>query len=193
MSYFPAFVKLEHQKILIIGAGHIAHEKLQRLLDFSTDIQILAKDCSEDMCQLIDENSLSFREKHYEEGDIKGFDIVIIAVDDIDLQAKIYEESRQYRCLCNAVDSVDYCDFIFPSYIKKGDLTVAVSTSGASPALAKQIRLYLQELIPESITGFLDEMKSLRKSLPKGKERMQLLEEKAKDYMKTIKSKESEL
>jgi precorrin-2 dehydrogenase/sirohydrochlorin ferrochelatase len=81
------------------------------------------------------------------------------------------------------VDSVDYCDFIFPSYIKKDDLTIAVSTSGASPAMAKHLRQYLQNLIPESIGEFLKEMRNLRKTLPKGKERMKMLDEKAKKYI----------
>ncbi len=80
------------------------------------------------------------------------------------------------------MDSVDYCDFIFPSYIKKDDLTIAISTSGASPALAKHLRIYLSKLIPSSISAFLNEMKKLRKTLPKGKERMKMLDKKAKRY-----------
>lgn len=186
MPYFPAFVKLEDKKILIIGGGYIAHEKLQHLLDFSSDIFVIAQAYSQEMLELIHKSSLSYQQKSYSTGDIEGFDIIIIAVDDLSLQAEIFEESRSFRCLCNAVDSVKYCDFIFPSYIKKGDLTIAISTSGASPALAKQLRIYLQKLIPESITEFLAEMKALRKSLPKGKERMQLLEEKAKAYIKRL-------
>ncbi|MCK4737412.1 MAG: bifunctional precorrin-2 dehydrogenase/sirohydrochlorin ferrochelatase, partial [Sulfurimonas sp.] len=78
-----------------------------------------------------------------------------------------------------------YCDFIFPSYVKKDDLTVAISTSGASPAMAKHLRIYLQNLIPSGISEFLVEMKNLRKTLPKGKERMKMLDKKAEDYIKT--------
>ncbi len=186
MAYFPAFVKLNDKKILIIGGGYIAHEKLQHLLDFSCDIHIIAQEYSQEMRHLIQEHSLTFQERSYIKGDIKGFDIIIIAVDDISLQADIFKESRHFHCLCNAVDSVEYCDFIFPSYIKKGDLTIAISTSGASPALAKQLRIYLQKLIPDNISSFLAEMKTLRKSLPKGKERMQLLEKKAKAYIEEL-------
>ncbi len=186
MAYFPAFIKLEDKKVLIIGGGNIAHEKLQHLLDFSSDIHIIAQEYSQKMLHLIHEHSLSFQERSYLKGDISGFDIIIIAVDNISLQAQIFEESRHFRCLCNAVDSVEYCDFIFPSYIKKGDLTIAISTSGASPALAKQLRIHLQKLIPDNITEFLAEMKGLRKTLPKGKERMQILEEKAKAYIKSV-------
>lgn len=185
MSYFPAFLKLDNKKILIVGGGYIAYEKLEHLLDFTSDISIIALELSADMKRVIEEKGLNFEKRGYEKGDIKDFAVVIVAVDDIPLQAQIFAESKNYNCLCNSVDSVDYCDFIFPSYIKKDDLTIAVSTSGASPAVAKHLRKYLQELIPSSIGEFLQEMKNLRKSLPKGKERMKMLDKKAEDYIKT--------
>jgi len=183
MAYFPAFLKLDNKKILIVGGGYIAYEKLDHLLDFTKDISVIALDLSEDMSKCIKENSLNFQQRAYVTGDIKDFAVVIVAVDDIPLQAEIFAESKQYNCLCNSVDSVDYCDFIFPSYIKKDNLTIAVSTSGASPAMAKHLRIYLQKLIPDSIGEFLQEMKDLRKTLPKGKERMKMLDEKAKHYI----------
>lgn len=184
MAYFPAFVKLDNKKILIVGGGYIAYEKLDHLLDFTKDISVISLELSDDMAKGIKDNNLSYEQRAYEVGDIKDYAVVIVAVDDIPLQAEIFAESKQYNCLCNSVDSVDYCDFIFPSYIKKDDLTIAVSTSGASPAMAKHLRMYLQNLIPDSIGEFLKEMKDLRKTLPKGKERMKMLDKKAEDYIK---------
>ncbi len=189
MSYFPAFIKLDRQKVLIVGGGTIAYEKLERLLDFTEDIMVIAKDLSEPMLAKISKYNLAFEKRSYIEGDLEGFFIVIVAVDDIGLQAAIFEESKAYNCLCNAVDSVDYCDFIFPSYIKKDDLTIAISTSGASPALAKHLKYYLKSVIPDSIGTFLAEMKALRLTLPKGKERMKMLDEKARAYIESLRSK----
>jgi len=185
MSYFPAFLQLENKKILIVGGGAIAYEKLLHLLDFTKDIFIVAQDFSQEMLQTIKAENLDFEKRAYKSGDIKEFAIVVVAIDNIPLQAEIFEESKHYNCLCNAVDSTAYCDFIFPSYIKKGDLTIAVSTSGASPAMAKYLRIFLQRLIPESIVEFLQEMKNLRKTIPKGKERMKMLDEKAKRYIES--------
>jgi len=183
MAYFPAFLKLDNKKILIVGGGYIAYEKLEHLLDFTKEIAVIALDFSDDMLNMIKENNLPYEQRAYIEGDIKDFAVVIVAVDDIPLQGEIFAESKLYNCLCNSVDSVDYCDFIFPSYVKKDDLTIAISTSGASPAMAKHLRIYLQNLIPEGISEFLQEMKNLRKTLPKGKERMKMLDEKAKNYI----------
>ena len=167
-----------------MGGGYIAYEKLDHLLDFTKDISVVALDLSTEMKSRIDKEGLHFEKRGYEKGDIKEFAVVIVAVDDIPLQAEIFQESKSYNCLCNSVDSVDYCDFIFPSYIKKDDLTIAVSTSGASPAMAKHLRMYLQRMIPDSIGSFLEEMKQLRRALPKGKERMKMLDKKAEDYIK---------
>lgn len=189
MGYFPAFLKLDNKKILIVGGGHIAYEKLEHLLDFTSDISIIALELSDDMRRVIKEKNLDFEKRGYQSGDIKEFAIVIVAVDDIPLQAEIFEESKKYNCLCNSVDSVEYCDFIFPSYVKKDDLTIAISTSGASPAMAKHLKMYLQNLIPSGISEFLQEMKELRKTLPKGKERMKMLDKKAQDYINTWSSK----
>jgi len=184
MSYFPAFIKLDDLRILIVGGGNIAHEKLEHLLDFTRNITVIAPELSQAMLSLISRHSLPYEQRSYREGDIINYGIVVIAVDNISLQAEIFQESKQYNCLCNAVDSVDYCDFIFPSYMKKNDLTIAISTSGASPAMAKHLRRYLEKLIPESIGDFLQEMKRLRRTLPKGKERMQMLDKKAEHYIK---------
>lgn len=153
------------------------------LLEFTSDITLLSKEYSKDISNLIAVTSLNYIQKEYMHTDIKGFDIIIAAIDDISLQKKIYIESRSYNCLCNCVDLPNCCDFIFPAYLKKGDLTVAISTSGTSPAFAKQLRIYLEKIIPNSVSGFLKSMKEYRDTLPKGKERMQFLDKKAKEYI----------
>ena len=185
MSYFPAFINIDNKKILIIGGGHIAFEKLFHLLDFTQNITVISKELSEVMCETINRNSLDFKLKSYEKGDIKGYDIIVAAVDNFDVQKSIYKESRDYNCLCNCVDFQEYCDFIFPSYIKKGDLTIAISTSGSSPAMAKNIRIFLSKIIPDSIIDFLSELKSLRNTMPKGQNRMKFFDNKVQKYIKT--------
>ncbi|RBQ28361.1 precorrin-2 dehydrogenase/sirohydrochlorin ferrochelatase family protein [Aliarcobacter vitoriensis] len=183
MAYFPAFLKFDDKSILIVGGGNIALEKLTHILNFSSNITLIAKDYLLQTKSLIDENNLKFFKRAYEKGDIKDFDIVIVAVDDFNLQESIYFETRNHNILCNCVDLQQYCDFIFPSYIKKGDLTVAISTSGSSPAFAKNFKQYLLKVIPEDVEDFLKELKSLRTIIPKGKERMQLFDKKVKDYI----------
>ena len=140
MSYFPAFIRFDNKRILIIGGGNIAFEKLEHLLDFTNNITLISLDFNAKTKNLINKNSLSYFQKAYEQGDIKDFDIVI-----------------------------------------------AISTSGSSPAVAKQLKFWLNDLIPNTINDFLLEMKEYRKTMPKGMERMKFLEEKAKDYIRSWK------
>lgn len=185
-SYFPAFIKLDNKKVLLIGGGNIAYEKLTKLLDFTKDIEIIAPEISKDILTLIALHNLNYSKRGYKKGDIKEAALVVVAVDDLVLQKEIYKESQEYKCLCNSVDSVEYCDFIFPSYIKEDDLTIAISTSGASPAFAKHLKSYLKEKIPQTIGVFLKEMKGLRSSLPKGIKRMKMLDEKAREFVSKL-------
>lgn len=185
-SYFPAFIKLDDKKVLLVGGGNIAYEKLTKLLDFTDNIEIIAPEISQNILTLISEYSLKYSMREYKRADIKECSLVVVAVDDLDLQKEIFLESQNYKCLCNSVDSVEYCDFIFPSYIKEDDLTIAISTSGSSPAFAKHFKSYLKEKIPKSINKFLKEMKELRQTLPKGVERMKMLDEKAREFIKEL-------
>jgi len=182
MSYFPAYIKLNNQKILIIGAGKIAHEKLKHLLDFTDSITVLGAVATKEIKSTVHTYNLELIEKSYEKNDMDGYDIVIVAIDDINKQKEIYLEAKEKKILCNTVDVTEFCDFIFPSYIKKGDLTISVSTSGASPAVAKYLRKYIENLLPKNIDIFLKEMRDLRKKLPKGKNRMKFFDTKAKDF-----------
>ena len=183
MSFFPMYMDMSNLKVLLIGGGEIATEKLEKLVDFTKEITVITKEVSPEAQSLIKDHCLTLYQRPYREGDIQGFDIVIVATDTVDLHKAIYEESRGTRVLVNSVDDTAYCDFIFPSYIKRGDLTVSFSTSGASPAFAKQIRRYFEQVIPENVDEFLQKMKRLRSELPKGKERMQQFETMVREYM----------
>jgi len=181
MAYFPMYMDMSHLKVLVVGAGCIATEKLEKLVDFTDNITMIAPDVELEAQKLIDKYDLTLYKKEYKVGDIQGFDIVIVATTEA-LQKSIYEESRRYKILVNSVDNKAYCDFIFPSYIQKGDLSIAFSTAGASPAFSKRLRQHIEDILPESVGGFLEKMKSLRTSLPKGKERMQYFEKQVETY-----------
>jgi precorrin-2 dehydrogenase/sirohydrochlorin ferrochelatase len=192
MKYFPLYLKMDKIKVLIVGGGKIATEKLEKILDFTTDIMIISPFICDEAKEYIEINNLPFDVRKYVKNDIKEFDIIVVAVDDLTLQKEIFEECKLYNKLCNSVDSVDYCNFIFPAYIKKGGLTVSISTSGKSPAVAKHIKKYLAKKIPDEIGEFLDSMDKLRNSLPKGKERMEYLSNLASEYFQNIEKEEKE-
>ena len=178
------FLDMNELKVLVVGGGVIATEKLEKLIEFTKEITVIALRVDEEAQAIIDQHNLVLHQRAYEVGDIKGFDIVIVATDTQVLHKEIYEESRGSRVLVNSVDNRAYCDFIFPSYVKKEDLTIAFSTGGASPAFAKQIRQYFENVIPDSVGEFLQNMKNLRRTIPKGKERMEYFDSLVREYFK---------
>ncbi|WP_457748089.1 precorrin-2 dehydrogenase/sirohydrochlorin ferrochelatase family protein, partial [Sulfurimonas sp.] len=184
MAYFPMFMDMTDLKVLVVGGGVIATEKLEKLIDFTHHITVIALRIDSDAQALIDKYTLQASQRAYSAGDIDGFDIVIVATDTQDLHKAIYAESRESRTLVNSVDNTAYCDFIFPSYVKKDALTIAFSTGGASPAFAKQIRQHFEKIIPDSVGAFLEKMKNLRSTMPKGKERMQYFDSLVKAYFR---------
>ncbi|WP_428023713.1 precorrin-2 dehydrogenase/sirohydrochlorin ferrochelatase family protein [Arcobacter sp.] len=183
MNFFPISFNLEKKKILVIGAGKIAKSKIKKLLDFTKDIVVLSNEVDDEIKKF----DVTILEKDYEKIDIEGFDIVIACINDIDLQKEIYQHTREKNILYSCVDVLELCDFTFSSILKKDDLVVAISTSGASPSFSKELKNYLENIIPNSVGNFLKEMRLLRSSLPKGKSRMEILKNKSKEFISSWK------
>ncbi len=182
MSFFPLYMDMKNLKVLVVGGGIIATEKLEKVLDFTKEITVIASEVSAEAHSIMKDHCLTLYQRRYKKGDIEGFDIVIVATDTVDLHKAIYDESRGSRILVNSVDNTEYCDFIFPSYVQKGDLTIAFSTGGASPAFSKQIRRHFEKIIPDSVGEFLQKMKGLRATMPKGKARMKYFDGLVEEY-----------
>jgi len=157
-------------------------QKNWKNVDFTQEITVIALRVEDTAHEIINSYDLCVHQRAYEVGDIEGFDIVIVATDTVTLHKEIYEESRNSRTLVNSVDNTAYCDFIFPSYVKKDALTIAFSTGGASPAFAKQIRQHFEKILPDSVGDFLEKMKELRTTMPKGKERMKYFDTVVTEY-----------
>ncbi len=172
-----------NKKILVVGGGLIAHEKMTRIADLEAKVTVVAKEYCHQMLELLAAKNIKYKTRGFKTKDLDGVDIVIAAVDDITLQEKIYKKATKRKILCNAVDLADYCHFIFPSIIRKGDLVLSISTSGASPAMAKHLKKAFDGYIPQDIEQFLAIMRQKRSELPKGKERMKILDDMAKEYV----------
>ncbi len=183
MTFFPIILNIEDKHVLVIGGGNIAYEKVKRLISFTRNITILSPEIIPQLLDLVYDYNLHYIYQKYEEGCIDNYDIIIAAVNDTELQKEIYLEAKSKNKLCNSVDMIDFSDFIFPSIVKKGDFILSFSTSGSSPALAKYLRQIFEKLIPEEIEKFLKDMKQLRENLPKGKERQELLDRLAKEFI----------
>jgi precorrin-2 dehydrogenase/sirohydrochlorin ferrochelatase len=183
MEYLPIILNIKDKKFLVVGGGNIAFEKINRLTKFTHNITIVSPNIKNELYDLIQKYNLEYIKSEYVYGMLDNFDIVIVAADNLKLQKSIYHEAKSKGKLCNSVDMAEYSDFIFPSIVKKGNFLLSFSTSGTSPALAKYLRKFFEEIIPDEIEKFLEEMETLRNQLPKGKERQELMDKLAKEFV----------
>ncbi len=175
MPLFPVFVNLKDKEVLVVGGGSVATRKVKTLLAFGPRITVVAPQVSPDLAKLHKQGKIKLRKRKFKTCDLRGKFAVIVAVDDQNLQREIFKEAQRRGILCNSVDLPEACSFFFASLITKGDLVIAVSTSGKVPALARALREKIERSLPENAQAILEELHDLRSSLPKGEERQKIL------------------
>jgi len=179
MSLYPIFLKLEGHKVLIVGGGLIAQQKIEAVLRSATDVTVVAPQITPRIRLWAHQGRLKHVALPYRTGMAHGYFLVIAATDSDELNRAIYEEARRAGALCNAVDDPGYCDFYAPAVVSRGDFQIAVSTGGNSPALAQSVRKHLEhEFGPEyePWTAWLGRMReAIRNLLPRNERRKELL------------------
>jgi len=167
-NLFPVFLKLEQLKLLIIGGGNIGLEKLQAVVKNApeTHIQLVAIQISDAVRAFVAPYAtIVLEERAYRKADIEAADLVIAAVNDLQVAQQVREDTIACEKLVNVADKPELCDFYLGSVVKKGNLKIAISTNGKSPTIAKRLKETLNEAIPDEIDDVLDNMQALRNKL----------------------------
>lgn len=146
-QYYATFLDLDKKPVTVIGAGHEAEGKVRQLLPTGAIVTLISPEATPQVQQWVAEGKLTWLKRNYQPGDMDGAHIAIVGTDDHEVNHIAANEARSKRVLVNTVDDVDYCDFIAPAIIKQGDLTVAISTNGGSPAMARYMREMMQQLL----------------------------------------------
>ena len=143
--FYIACLKLEGRKCLVVGGGDIGLEKVEGLLACNGEVTLVAPEAIEPLRELAAEGSIRWERRAYEPADLEGAFMVIAATADTDVNIGVYEDAERRAMLVNVVDVPPLCNFILPAIIRTGPLAIAISTAGASPALAKRIRNQIAE------------------------------------------------
>ena len=187
MNLQPIFLKLDGRPGLLVGAGNVALEKLTTLLTTGVRLRVIAPEAKAEVRQLASEGKLELIERRFRIEDLNGNFLVIAATDDPEVNATVYRESVSRGILVNSVDDPPHCDFYFGSVVRRGDLQVAISTAGESPAAAQQLRREIEEQLPDDVGPWLTQVGQLRREIlaahPAGEERKALLHRIAKRQM----------
>ena len=167
-NLYPVFLKLENFKLLIVGGGNVALEKISSVLKNSpkTEIRLVSISVNEEIKQLQKGfSSLQIKERAFQESDLDNIDFFIIAVNDKETSAFIKQLAVQRKIITNVADTPEQCDFYLGSIVQKGNVKIAISTNGKSPTLAKRLRETFDEAIPYEINDSITNLVKIRKNL----------------------------
>ena len=167
-NLFPVFLKLEELDTLIVGGGNVGLEKLTALLKSSPGarLTVVAPLIRDEVRALASSAShVRLIERKFRVRDLQNKDLILLATDDHQLHTRIRALARKKRLLINVADTPGLCDFYLGSVVTKGNLKLGISTNGKSPTIAKRIREYLEETIPENTDDLLRNMQAIRERM----------------------------
>ena len=144
MKYYPALLDLQGKCCVVVGGGQVAERKVQGLRKAQARVTVIGLHLTRRLRRLQEEGKIGYRPHPFRAGDLKGAYLAIAATDDRKTNERIFREATKQRVLANVVDDPGHSDFIVPSLVQRGDLLLAISTSGKSPALAKALRQKLE-------------------------------------------------
>lgn len=167
MTYYPVYLQLRDQPCVVIGGGKIAEGKVDGLLDGDARVKLISPELTPHLQGLVTENKIEYIAREYQPGDLTGAFMVICATDKAEINRQVWEEGSANRQLVNVVDDTPRCNFIAASILRKGDLTIAISTAGHAPVVAVRLKERLDREIGPEYERFLKLAAQLRGPIAK--------------------------
>jgi siroheme synthase-like protein len=165
MGYYPIFLEMNGRPCVVIGGGAVAERKVEELLAAGAQVTVISPTIAEGLRDLLAQGSIRHVKRAYERGDLADCELVFAATDDPEINAAAFREAQSRRIWINSADDAAHCDFILPGVIRRGDLAVAVSTGGASPAATRAIREELEDYFTADYARFVEVAGEARRQL----------------------------
>jgi len=165
MGYYPIFLNLTGQPCIVIGGGAVAERKVEGLLQAGACVTVISPTLTSKLGSIIAEGMVHHIARRYQAGDLHGYALAFVATDDAGVSTEVAREGRDLGVWVNVADDPTHCDFILPSLLRRGELIVAVSTGGSSPALSRAIREELESYFTEDYTILAEIVARVRREL----------------------------
>lgn len=165
MRYYPVFLDVQGKPVVVVGGGHVALQKIGNLVAAGAQVTLVSPTLIPELREFVDDGKVMHIKREYEAGDMDGYFLAFVATDDGAINKVVADEARSRHVWVNAVDDVPNCDFIMPGIVQKGELVVAISTSGLSPAMARKAREGIEEFLTEEDAALLDLAGEVRREL----------------------------
>jgi len=171
MKLYPVMINMNGKLAVIIGGGEVAARKVSDLLEAGAVVKVISPEISREIIDASGSCSgrVALLKRKYINNDLEGAFLVFSATNDQAVNAEVFREAEEKKILINAVDDPTNCSFYVPSFVRKGDMLFALSTGGASPAMAARLRREIEKHIPEGIDVVLEKLKSARELLKNDK------------------------
>jgi precorrin-2 dehydrogenase/sirohydrochlorin ferrochelatase len=169
MSLFPMFVKLDGKLVVVVGGGQIAEGKIEGLLSSGARIRLIAPQINQQIAEWVRFGKIDWLPKEFTPADLDGAMLVIAATSAPGINKAVFDEAESRKILCNAVDDIENGHFYYGAIVQRGDLQIAISTNGKSPALAQRIRKELEAAYSTDHAQWLDWLGAAREVLRSGK------------------------
>jgi precorrin-2 dehydrogenase/sirohydrochlorin ferrochelatase len=160
--YYPVFINLKDKPVLVVGGGAVAYRKVLGLIECGALVTVAAPALGDELQQVVREGNCQWLCKAYSPDDIRDAWMVFACTENEEVNSRVARDAEAGHCLVNVADDPDRCTFLVPSVLRRGDLSIAVSTSGSSPIAARRIRLDLEKLYGEEIAEYLNILRSWR-------------------------------
>jgi precorrin-2 dehydrogenase len=165
MNLFPMFLKLEGRSCLVVGAGKIGESKIRSLLTAGAKVRVVAPWATPAVVAWERAGVITSKAREFETADLNSTFLVVAATSAIEVNDLVYREAQLRQILCNVVDDPERCDFYYPAVVRRGDLQIAISTAGKSPALAQRLRREFEAQLAPVYAGWIEELGRVRKQL----------------------------
>jgi len=165
MSLFPMFVKLEGRSCVVVGAGKIGESKIRSVLVSKANVHVIAPWATPTVTAWDRAGVLRWSAREFRASDLDGVFLVVAATSSEVVNDEVYREAQSRRALCNVVDVPERCDFYYPAVVRRGDLQVAISTGGSSPALAQRLRREFERQLSPVCAGWIERLGNFRREL----------------------------
>jgi precorrin-2 dehydrogenase/sirohydrochlorin ferrochelatase len=176
-TYTICLIGLQARQTIVIGGGRVAARKVEGLLAVDAQVKVISPVLIPELQKLVDSGAISYTSRAYQEGDLENAFLAIAATDNLAVNQAIWNEASRRGCLVNVADDPEHSSFILPAILQRGEMSVAISTGGGSPALARRLREYLENIIGTeygTLTELLAELRpEIKASYPPGKARLQ--------------------
>jgi len=165
VSYYPIMLDIKGERCVVVGGGEVALRKAQSLLDCGARVRVISPALCPDLDKMRDSKTIEYIAREYRDNDLDGAMLVVAATDDREVNTQIMQEAESLSMLCNVVDDPELSNFIVPSSLRRGSLTIAVSTGGKSPALARRIRTELEKHFGDEYDSLVSLVEQVRSDL----------------------------